>query len=446
MNSDKFYSYASKIHATCVDGLFLESSHIWSKIIESLKERKQPVQRNLVNFEEDLFENVFSEQRADEHKIMEHRNLLSSYGFNLTEEPKLDSLVSVLYRSVPSIEYIYKDIIAIQEDIGNVSFHDGLFTVRTDDVTLEDVYLGPFDIQLSIARAWGVDCNRDNELSIFAHDPQYSGKDENNGYVHPHISSGQLCRGDGEAILNSAQKNYQLLDYFDIVNKILNTYGREAGPYADIENWNGTQCQDCDRYCNVDNITSSDCCDINICHECYLICSDCDIQICNRCAVANCEACGDIICDNCSVGCNNANTCYSYNMCKHCAASCSDCGEQNSCNNCSNSCQGCCDILCNNCVQTCSSCDDIGCADCMIILGSKSFCESCVTSCAVCFSNEVFSNISKCSDCEQEICSACFTVCDECCDTICDTCLNICTSCTGRKHTSCNLKCECTDE
>jgi len=109
----------------------------------------------------------------------------------------------------------------------------------TEPITLEDVYLGPFRIQLEL--------NKDIRLSsvealselyqggayhVIALEPNLAATDAS--VNHPHVSNERLCEGDGYAPIRAALEQGRLCDFFTLVRSILNTYSPDS-PYVRLD-------------------------------------------------------------------------------------------------------------------------------------------------------------------------------------------------------------------
>ncbi len=104
--------------------------------------------------------------------------------------------------TVPSVRCLLADIEQLRKEMGGLRYHagQGILAVTIEPVTLEGVYLGPFEIQLFLNSL-----ARDEPYSayeIVALDPHPAGC--NSDVTHPHVSDQRLCAGDAVAPIGAA--------------------------------------------------------------------------------------------------------------------------------------------------------------------------------------------------------------------------------------------------
>ena len=63
------------------------------------------------------------------------------------------------------------------------------------------------------------------------------GDNENNNYIHTHISDGSICWGNIGPTINKLQGQLELHGLFQLVYQFLSTYNADD-PYQRIERWN----------------------------------------------------------------------------------------------------------------------------------------------------------------------------------------------------------------
>jgi hypothetical protein len=178
---------------------------------------------------------------------------------------------------------------------------DQVIAVRTDSITLEDVELGPFSMELHLKR---LSQPSSGCFDCVALDPNPAAS--NSSVTHPHVSDKSLCAGDAALPIAAALQQGRLADAFCLVNAVLHEYN-SSSPYVSLDQWSGTRCEDCDAVANDD--------DLYQCDGCERRCCDC----CRRC----CAGCDQVFCDNCLELDEQASAHY----CKGCRSTCSACGR-----------------------------------------------------------------------------------------------------------------------
>ncbi|MHA2280108.1 MAG: hypothetical protein ACXAC5_04430 [Promethearchaeota archaeon] len=286
-----------------------------------------------------------------------------------------DWLLKLTRCRVPTLDYISKDLAFLKKEFAGVKFGDSELRVETYNINLKDIDFGPFEMVFSL--------NDDiplthNDVCVIteALEPNYPPGDDS--FPHPHVDCNCLCMGEGRRAAASAVKDLRLLDYFQIVNVVLNTYG--DGPHLGIEAWQQEPCNDCgDRRCEDDMCCCNACGEV-YCYDCIYDCIGCYENYCAFCAKSCCTQCGCRLCDECGTSCV---VCDEI-CCRECADySC--CGR--ACvDNCCENCDCCSELICNSCIETCSDC-------------GRTVCKKC---------------IEECGSCSEKICRSCLTECDEC--------------------------------
>lgn len=226
-------------------------------------------------------------------------------------------------KAIPNQALLYAELIALQtefEDV-EVNLQEGRLSAVTEAIELDEVPLGCFRIILD----WKSEpiCSSQSPYRIEALDP--NGPEYRSHITHPHVSSEQLCEGEAKFALRQALQDGRLTDYFQIINQVLHTYNSQS-PYASLDEWGGTTCQDCGS-----NIPS-----------------DC----------SHCVGCGGAMCDDCSTCCSICET----SGCVACLSVCPGC-ESQICSDCSNACRECHKEICSECFNhtngLCKDCDHV---------------------------------------------------------------------------------------
>ena len=222
-------------------------------------------------------------------------------------------------KPMPTLSVIVEDIKQLQREFNGVEFDraGGTVSVVTGPITLDDVYLGPFRIQLELKKL--AELYKDNPYYCIALDPHPAATNED--VTHPHVSNDILCEGEGSAVIKAALEEDRLCDFFMLVKGILNTYSPDS-PYVSLEEWDGEPCYECGYVMNRENSYYCNFCGHSFCEECTTCCRGCDETVCAGCS-SRCEICEEIICPNCVQKCPECGV--------HC---CPSCLEEGICPNC----------------------------------------------------------------------------------------------------------------
>jgi hypothetical protein len=177
---------------------------------------------------------------------------------------------------------------------------------HTDAITLEDVALGPFSIELSLD---GLVNRLDSAaFEVLADEPNPAGGDDG-GHPHPHVSGGSLCAGDATVPIASALAQGRICDAFVLVSAVLHTYN-PASAYVALSEWDGGRvtCSDCGRRCSGDDACFCDGCGGDYCESCISNCARCDRTRCLSCLPQDDDDDDD------------------ERLCQHCRRTCRACG------------------------------------------------------------------------------------------------------------------------
>jgi hypothetical protein len=216
-----------------------------------------------------------------------------------------------------TLREIFADLTALSDEFESVAIDapNQTLSVTTEPVILEEIGLGPFEIRLHWDR---IGERRPYEVVALAPNPAGESSDT----THPHVKGDQLCEGDGQVAIAQALRTGRLLDFFQIVNRILETYN-SGSAYVSLSEWSGSPCADCgDVVCDDDRFTCEHCGD-SICRECLCSCVRCDEFCCHSCT-NYCGACEESICSACQRTCSQCQrvlcrSCISENgLCEEC--------------------------------------------------------------------------------------------------------------------------------
>ncbi len=173
-------------------------------------------------------------------------------------------------------------------------------TVHTESIALEEVYLGPFAIELDLTT---LDRSRPRyRIEALAPNPA-SGNDN---VPHPHVQSGRLCEGDATAAIAAALRDGRLCEFFLIVGQVLRTYN-PSSPYVPLSEWDSAGCYECGRR---GDLSSCDECGHDFCDECCVWDDHVEKTACVNCSrtchhdhllhhpdsIETCDDCGETFC------------------------------------------------------------------------------------------------------------------------------------------------------
>ena len=233
---------------------------------------------------------------------------------NLTDHKlqleRFSDYLNINIPAMPKLKDVYDEIIQLELEYEYLEVSDtyGKITVLTNNIELEGFYFGCFKIELNLKHISKI--NSESPYRIIAQSPCPASSDSE--VTHPHVHSNRLCEGDGFNSIRNALIQGRLIDFFTIVENILNTYNPES-PYVSLDDWDGISCYSCGYSVSGDDCYYCECCDNDFCSECSTYCKSCDITICDSCAY-HCANCEDSICEECR------------EICLECAnAFCSDC-------------------------------------------------------------------------------------------------------------------------
>jgi hypothetical protein len=216
-----------------------------------------------------------------------------------------------------SAREIFRDLLALSDEFEGLTI-DGsnqTLSVRTQSIVLEEIELGPFEIQLH----WGRIGDR-RPYEVVALEPNPAG--ESSETTHPHVMNEQLCEGDGRVSIDRALRAGRLLDFFQIVSRILDTYN-SGSAYVSLSDWNGNPCADCGAVVSEDDEYSCDRCGDRLCHDCPSSCVRCEALCCHSCTTC-CRSCQESVCSGCQQDCGQCrrlvcNSCLSETgLCQEC--------------------------------------------------------------------------------------------------------------------------------
>ncbi|HEV3300644.1 MAG TPA: hypothetical protein VG055_13435 [Planctomycetaceae bacterium] len=215
---------------------------------------------------------------------------------------------------------VFGDLVALSDEFEGAAIDasNQTISVTTEPIVLEEIDLGPFEIRLHWDRV-----GERRPYEVVAREPNPAG--ESSETTHPHVRGEQLCEGDGRVSIERALRAGRLLDAFQIVSRILDTYN-SGSAYVSLSNWSGSPCADCGAVVGDDDRFTCEYCDDPICRECLSSCGRCDAFCCHSCT-NYCRCCEESICSSCRLDCSQCRRL----LCRSCISEtglCEECQEE----------------------------------------------------------------------------------------------------------------------
>jgi hypothetical protein len=160
-----------------------------------------------------------------------HRRLETAFrGMDARNVPRLQ----------PTVSAIYRDLLALRQEFGEVEIDLAAreVAVTTDTIELEGVSLGDFQIRLT----WSEIGHGSQPYRVVALDPHPPARRDD--VTHPHVQDEKLCEGEGRPAIAAALAESRFYDFFLLVDQLLHNYGRGSA-YVELDQWNGVPCSDC---------------------------------------------------------------------------------------------------------------------------------------------------------------------------------------------------------
>jgi len=209
---------------------------------------------------------------------------------------KIQPLTEDQQKEMPKLSVLVDELNQLQQEFGDIEFDSpsNIISVVTEPITLEDVYLGPFKIELQLNKL--SELYQNSPYCIIALEPNPAATDES--VTHPHVSNEKLCEGDAYTAIRSALQEGRLCDFFTMARSILNTYNPDS-PYVSLDEWDGEPCYECGYVMSRDDSFYCSFCERVFCEECTTCCRSCNEVVCLGCA-AKCESCEESVCPRCA--------------------------------------------------------------------------------------------------------------------------------------------------
>jgi hypothetical protein len=197
-----------------------------------------------------------------------------------------------------SFREIFQDLAALADEFEGVALDGSSQTVSvtTQPIVLEEIALGSFQIRLHWDRI-----GERRPYEVVALNPNPAG--ESSDTTHPHVKRDQLCEGDGQPAIAQALRTGRLLDFFQLVSRILDTYNAGSA-YVSLSEWNGSPCADCGAVLGEEDQYSCDRCSDLQCRDCLSSCARCDALCCHSCT-NYCRSCEESVCRRCERTCSH---------------------------------------------------------------------------------------------------------------------------------------------
>jgi hypothetical protein len=203
----------------------------------------------------------------------------------------------------PTLRDLHQDLLQLHQEFEEVTLDlkGGIVIAVTDAIQLEDVYLGPFRLELHLDRL-----AERAEVSVFdvvALDPHPPASSED--VTHPHVRDNQLCAGEATAPIAHALREGRICDAFLAVNSVLHTYNVHS-PFVSLSDWEGVPCADCGYATSEDQRYYCEDCGQDFCEECYSTCDICQTSCCRGCLEKDQES-DQLCCKGCRRYCGRCN-------------------------------------------------------------------------------------------------------------------------------------------
>ena len=197
---------------------------------------------------------------------------------------------------VPAVTDILSEIRHLEDefDLVMVFPKEKYISVTTDAITLEDVDLGAFTIQLDLDR---LARRRDvSAFTIVAENANPATSDS--ACTHPHVRDESLCAGDASVPIAHALAEGRIGDAFQLINRVLHTYNNGSA-YVTLNDWDGRDCGDCGNTTPGDYMYGCELCGSDFCEDCIRTCDGCELSICCNCSETNED--GNRLCLKCKI-------------------------------------------------------------------------------------------------------------------------------------------------
>jgi hypothetical protein len=223
----------------------------------------------------------------------------------------------------PTLRAIYEELTQVQEEFDTLSFDfkENRLSIETEPVELENIYLGPFQIELHLKSLWQHTTH--GSYRVIAQDPHPASGNED--VTHPHVNANRLCEGDGPAAITMALASGRLFDFFSLVANILKTYNSSSA-YVRLDDWIGRDCYECGSRMSDDEVYYCQFCSSEFCEDCSSSCRVCETSACTNC-LETCICCDERVCKDCLKVCRECGGLYCTSCMDQSERICPNCKE-----------------------------------------------------------------------------------------------------------------------
>src|SRR5690606_25184728 len=112
--------------------------------------------------------------------------------------------------TISTLGEVMADLDQLEDEFGGWNYKAQILSVITEPITLEDLYFGPFAINLEIDRLSLVGHKCVYQIEALEPNPAVG----SSHVPHPHVSDGNLCEGEASIPIRSALEHGRLADFF----------------------------------------------------------------------------------------------------------------------------------------------------------------------------------------------------------------------------------------
>jgi hypothetical protein len=180
----------------------------------------------------------------------------------------------------PELRDLVAELEQFDDEFGGlqVDLKQKTLRVTTEPIELDEVFLGPFAIQLQWQRLEREASSRCFE--VIALDPRPAATKPD--VTHPHVSGGSLCAGDATLPIQHALEQGRLADAFCLVRSVLTHYNPSSA-HVTLDEWGSQDCHECSGHTHPDDLSACDRCGFDYCAECRGSCAVCGELRCHEC-------------------------------------------------------------------------------------------------------------------------------------------------------------------
>ena len=222
----------------------------------------------------------------------------------------LDRIKKLVIVAAPTLRELYGELVQLREEFNGLEYDhkDQLLIVKTEEIELEEICFGEFELALAIERlSAGAGSG---SFIVSAVDPNPAAGDP--GVTHPHVNNERICAGEASLPIRVALCSGRVCDAFMMMRSVLSVYN-PSSPHVSLENWDGRPCYSCGCFVPDDDMFYCSSCEEDFCEDCMHFCNSCNTVCCNSC-VLGCPICGNFMCRACMTVCPDCGD----PICKNC--------------------------------------------------------------------------------------------------------------------------------